>query len=99
MPPYVAETVYYWCQLLDQPSGVMYRTVEIYSDFYVTRCHHILEKSSTSPEITNSISSSIVKSVSWHECFSEMKHQSLLHLVSCLQIASKLEDHYTVRFV
>ena len=32
----------------------------------------------------------------WEEFYTEIKHQSLLHLMSCLQIASKLEDGYTV---
>jgi hypothetical protein len=32
----------------------------------------------------------------FQEIYTEIRHQSLLHLVSCFQIASKLEDGYKV---
>ena len=96
-PPYVAETILKLCHQLKQPTGVMHRTLELYYDFYTVRCHHLAQTSvPKSAADENSNSAAEVDSDKWNEAITEMRHSCLFHLVSCLQIASKLESNYKV---
>ncbi|KAK4029007.1 cyclin N-terminal domain-containing protein 1 isoform X1 [Daphnia magna] len=90
-PPFVFDVAFKWCQQLKQPMGVSYRTVEIYERFARSYCCQSLHLKTT---VVGSINLKTSCKMRWQEFCMEMRHQSLLHLVSCLQIASKLENGY-----
>lgn len=92
-PPFVFDVAFKWCQQLKQPMGVSYRTVEIYERFARSYCCQSLHLKTT---VVGSINLKTSCKMRWQEFCMEMRHQSLLHLVSCLQIASKLENGYKV---
>lgn len=75
--------LYKWCQQLQQPTGVPHRALELYERFSLVNCQNCFENCLKNKD-------------SFEEMLTTLRHQSLLHLVSCLQIASKLEDGYKV---
>lgn len=89
VPPRAAVMISKWCLQIGLPASVQHRTLEIYEDFFVAQCYHLLEESPIRPA---GISHLVHQQTVW----AEMKHQSLLSMISCLQIASKLESNYTV---
>ncbi|EFX80305.1 hypothetical protein DAPPUDRAFT_304171 [Daphnia pulex] len=91
-PPSVFGIVYKWCQKLKQPVGVSYRTVELYERFTRSYCSQTFYPKTA----VNKSEFVTAKKISFQEIHTELRHQSLLHLVSCLQIASKLENGYKV---
>ena len=79
---------------LKQPDGVSYRTAELYEQFirsYYCQRFCLITASSKKSDTTTP------KKDVFQDIHTEIKHQSLLHLISCLQIASKLEDGYKVK--
>lgn len=92
-PSVISSIVYKWCQQLKQPMGVPHRTVELYERFF--RIHY--RSSFVSTSAIDSLKPNMLNKSQWQEIYTEIRHQSLLYLVSCLQIASKLENGYKVR--
>ena len=97
-PPPVFLIIYQWCKQLKQPVGVSYRTVELYERFirsYYCQRFRLATEANKSETVT-AVPSTTPKKIIFQEIYTEIRHQSLLHLVSCFQIASKLEDGYKV---
>ncbi len=97
-PPPVFLIIYQWCKQLKQPVSVSYRTVELYERFirsYYCQRFRLATEANKSETVT-AVPSTTPKKIIFQEIYTEIRHQSLLHLVSCFQIASKLEDGYKV---
>jgi len=90
----IAEIVCVWCQQCQLPSAVFYRTLEIYDNFIATYSKDLYSNWKNSNQ-----DSGLFGKAHWQEIFTEIKHQGLLYLVSCFQIASKLELSYKVNFI
>lgn len=88
LPSDVIKIIYHWCQQLKQPIEVLYRTVDIYEQYVETYLNNSITPK-TEEDLENMSSQA-------QNMLVEIRHQSLLHLASCLQIASKLEDGYKV---
>ena len=89
----IAEIVSVWCRNYQLPHAVLYRTLEIYDNFIATYSKDLYINWKNSKQ-----SSSLQGRAHWQEIFTEIKHQGLLYLVSCFQIASKLELSYKVNY-
>jgi len=87
----IAEIVSVWCRNYQLPHAVLYRTLEIYDNFIATYSKDLYINWKNSKQ-----SSSLQGRAHWQEIFTEIKHQGLLYLVSCFQIASKLELSYKI---
>lgn len=93
----MAETIFEWCSQLKLSDNVMYRTLELYNDFCAVFSNHLSQKYSMSvPGAIDKKRALKSSTTYWNDYLTEINHQSILHLVSCLQIASKLEDNYKV---
>lgn len=96
LPKSVAGIVYVWCQKLKLTQNVFHRTLELFESFLFmhisTKTRNLLnstnKRTRSSPDPSTTTNNEEIKM--------ELKHQSILYLVSCLQIASKLEDGYKV---
>jgi hypothetical protein len=89
----VFHIVYSWCQQLKQPDGVSYRTVELYERFVRS---YYCQKFCLITQPKRQETATTTKKDLYQDIITEIRHQSLLRLVSCLQIASKLENGYKV---
>lgn len=87
----ITQIVYVWCTQYQLPSAVLYRTLEIYDNFIVTYSRDLYTDWKKSKQDL-----SLNGKAHWQEAFTTIKHQGLLYLVSCFQIASKLEVNYKV---
>ena len=84
----IAEIVNVWCKQYELPLAVLYRTLEIYDNFVITYSKDLYFDRKASETSQESCHQEIAH---WQEIFTEIKHRGLLYLVSCFQIASKLE--------
>ena len=88
-PAQIPQIVSHWCQTLGQPYNVHHRTLDIYEQFMMAHF----------TDLYRSTISSHDKRSKWQTIYANVKHQALLRLVSCFQIASKLEMNHKARTV
>ena len=86
-PAQIPQIVRHWCQTLGQPYSVHHRTLDIYEQFMMAHF----------TDLYRSTISSHDKRSKWQTIYANVKHQALLRLVSCFQIASKLEMNHKAR--
>lgn len=85
--PEISSIVNAWCAELSQPQSVKVRTLEIYENFLTAHCKQLHKSLADSASENKKM---------WREKLAKTKHQSLLRLMSCFQIASKVEGQQQV---
>lgn len=85
-PGPVPQIVDCWCRMMCQPYGVHHRTLDLYEQFNAAHCIDLFRE----------LHSQSAGRARWQAVCAQVRDQALLRLVSCFQIASKLQLNYKV---